>query len=532
MGDGYFPGEWSELLQSIRPFGESDLAAVLASIRELLSLDAAAIGGRDGVLAHTGVWHDRGPNTVIELEHSESTLRILRSEQLTVEERTPLELLCRVLDLALLSLDRRSEQIPTPMIAPMGTKDRLTDTINRDAFSDFLDIEFAAGPSSASIIVLGLDGMGIVNDTLGHTAGDVLLSTTADRLRETLRSCDIVSRLGGDMFGIYCPNMDAELTMKLTGRLQAAISEPISVRSNELRVTASAGVASRTKGEKAASLLSSADLALQSAKAHGVRQMALFDGDLQLQVEDRRAMAVEFVEALADNQLSTALEPIVHLPSSAVVGVEARVLWDHPTRGQIDRSEFIDLAELIGRVSDVERAVVEFAILTAGSNEKSVRTGVNLSGSTLRDRLAVDWLVERLGASDHQVIIEIGESAMTDGGSTVARHLADLRDAGASIVLDDFGLSHASMRTLHAFAFDGVKLHNSLLTEGDSRRGSAIANAVYASAETVGFDVVHTGIDTDDDLRTLMELAQSTSDAGLYAQGAAVSARTASLVSG
>ncbi len=241
-------------------------------------------------------------------------------------------------------------------------------------------------------------------------------------------------------------------------------------------------------------------------------------------------MAVEFVEALADNQLSTALEPIVHFPSGAVVGAEARVFWAHPTRGHIDRSEFIDLAELIGRVSDVERAVIEFAILPEGPDKQSFRTGVNLSGSTLRDRVAVDWLVERLGATNQKVIIEVSETALTEGGDTVVRHLADLRTAGASIVLDDFGLSHASMRILHAFPFDGVKLHHSLLTEGDSRRGSAIAKAVYASAETVGFDVVHAGIDTDDDLRRLMELAQSKSDAGLYAQGSAVRARTASLV--
>ena len=531
MGDEYFPKEWSELLESIKPFGESDLTAVLASISELLSLDAAAIGGHDGVLAHTGVWHDRGPKVVIELEHSESMLQILRSGPLTGEERGRLELFCRVLDLALLSPDRRNEQIATPMIAPMGTKDRLTNTIDRDAFADFLDIEFAAGPSSASIIVLGLDGMGIVNDTLGHTAGDVLLGTTADRLRETLRSCDIVSRLGGDVFGIYCPNMGAELGTKLTSRLQSVINRPISVRSSELRVTASAGVASRTKGEKASDLLSNADLALQAAKTRGAGEMILFDGDLQSEVEDRRAMAVEFVEALADNQLSTALEPIVHLPSGSVVGVEARVLWDHPTRGRIDRSEFIDLAELIGRVSDVERAVIEFAIHSDDSNEQSVRTGVNLSGSTLRDRVAVDWLVERLNATNQKIIIEVSETALTEGGSTVVRHLDDLRLAGASIVLDDFGLSHASIRTLHAFPFDGVKLHNSLVTEGDSLRGSAIAKAVYASAETVGFDVVHTAIDTDDDLRRLMELAQSTSDGGLYAQGAAVRARTTSLVS-
>ncbi len=509
----------------MRPFGETDLPELLKDVGSLLDLDGSVIEQQGSILARAGGIRSYDGAVEVDLEHSEATLRVVRIEELQADELSDLRVFGLVLDLALLNPDRRGDTPLGPMIAPMGARDRLTNTIDRDSFSDYLDIEFAAGPSSASVIVLGVDGMGTVNDTLGHTAGDVVLAEVADRLRATLRSCDIVSRLGGDVFGIYCPSMSIEIATNLTRRLQSAVSEPVTIGANDLRVTATAGIASRARGEKAASTLSHGDLALQAAKAQGVDQLAVYDGALQMKIEDRRTLATEFVDALAQNQLSTMIEPIVHLPVGSVVGVEARVVWNHPQRGLIDRDEFIDLAELIGRVSDVERAVLEFALLSQSDTERSVRTGVTLSGSTLRDKLAIGWVIERLEAATDQVIIEVSEMAVNNGGNIVTEHLSQLRAAGASVVLDDFGVSLASLRTLHAFAFDGVKLHNSLVNEGDTRRGAAIVKAVYASAAVVGFDVVHTGIDTDHDLGLLLSMSKSVLGNSVYAQGAAVRAR-------
>lgn len=525
MSDAGLPAGWSDLIQSIKPFGESDMHVVLSAVGELLALDAAAIEHGSDVLAKIGAVHDYDAATTVDLEHSESTLRMLRTEPFTDDEYAHLSLFSVVLDLALLTPDRRGEQPVSPMISPMGSRDRLTNTIDRDGFTDYLDIEFAAGPVAASVIMLGLDGLSIVNDTLGHTAGDVVLAETADRLRAALRSCDIVSRFGGDVFGIYCPGMTVELATSLARRLQSALSEPVVLGSTELRVTAGAGIATRAKGEKARTTLSNGDLALQAAKSQGADAFAVFDGELQSRTEDRRSLAVELVDALAENQLSTSMEPIVHLPNGTVVGVEARVVWNHPTRGLIDREEFIDLAELIGRVSDVERAVLEFAIQSQESGASSVRTGVTLSASTLRDSHAIDWVIERLESSGAPVIIEVSERAMSGGGAAITESLERFRTAGASVVLDDFGTSLGSIRTLHAFAFDGVKLHHSLVSEGEARRSLAIIKSVYASAAVVGYDVVHTGIDTDSELAELLAMSKSITDAGIYAQGAAVRAR-------
>lgn len=520
---------WADLLQQIKPFGETDFDAILEEAAGVLGFDGARLRHGKRTIGSYGQASEDSP-IVLELPHSKRTFMVQHSAGF--EKGPEVEALGVVLDLALTSPDRRSADNPVPLMNPMGNRDRLTDTIDRDGFIDHLEMEFAAGPSQAAVITLGIDALGVVNETLGHQAGNTVLSSTADRIRDTLRSVDVISRLGGDVFAIYCPNMGIEIATKLAARLQDAIARPIDVESNALRITASAGIALRARGERADMTLEHADTALQAAKRGAPGEVAIFDGVIRAKSEDRRELAAELVEALADNQLATAMEPIVHLPNGSVVGVEAHVLWNHPSRGEIDRAQFMDLAELIGRVDDVERAVIDFAIEQNLQRERKVRTGVNLSTSTLRDPHAISWVVERLQQDPtHKVLIEISESAVTAAEAIVVRHLGALRDAGAAIVLDDFGTSFASLRALHAFSFDGVKLHTSLLTEGTNARAAAVVKSMYASARAAGFDVIHTGVDTDDDLRLLMALGSAMhGDKGFYAQGAAVRARVTAAV--
>lgn len=529
MSETMLPGTWSSLIEQVKPFGETNLETTLSDAGQLLGFSAAQIEQSGRSLARIGGLRNFSEGHSVDLEHSGCVLNVLWDETPSEEHIVSLGALAQILDLTFLAEDRRLHGSHTPVMAPTGTKDRLTNTIDRDAFLDYLDIEFAAGPSSATVMVMGLDSLSVINDTMGHTVGDIVIAETADRLRKTLRSCDIISRLGGDVFGIYCPNMDTDTAAALALRLQSAVARPVSVQTNELRVSASTGIASRAKGEKAADVTSNADTALQAAKAQGPGDMVIYDGAIRMRTEDRRMLATELVEALEQNQLTTDLEPIVHLPAGSIVGVEAHVVWQHPTRGEIDRSEFMDLAELIGRVADVERAVLDFAL--AVKSDEAMRTGINISGSTLRDPVAINWIVERLQGAQNKIIVEVTESAVSTAGSIAIRHLEALRSAGASIVLDDFGLSFASLRTLHAFGFDGIKLHTSLLNEIEGSGTAGITQAVYASAAAVGFDVVHSGVDSDDDLRMLLALNEKVSGDGMFAQGPAVRARVAAAVS-
>ena len=334
-----------------------------------------------------------------------------------------------------------------------------------------------------------------------------------------------MSRLGGDVFGVYCPSIDLETATNLARRLQTSVHIPIRVQDNELRISAGVGVASRDRGEKAAEIIAHGDAALNASKAQGPGELSVYDGEIRMKSEDQRQLAAELLDALSSNQLTTGLVPIVHLPAGSVVGLEAHVVWNHPTRGQINDHQFMNLAELIGRVGDVERAVLEYAMLDDGSGG-GVRTGLSLSATTLRDSRAIGWIVDRLASGPNKIMFQVNEEAVSTGGRVVTHNLEMLRHAGASLVLDDFGRGSASLRTLHAIPFDGVKLHSSILNENDKVRSASVIKAVYACSKELGFDVVHSGVDKDADLRLLLELDTKLSGGrGFFAQGAAVQAR-------
>ena len=519
------PAGWTELLQRIKPFGATDIDAVLRDAGALAGFSAARLQQEGRSIGRIGGMRDFDQGNIYDLPNSESTLSVIFDTAPPADAAETIKTFANALDLALLVHDRRNGFGSVPMIEPTGVKDRLTNTIDRDAFADFLDIEFAGGPADATVILLGIDGMDTVNSTLGHPVGDAVLAEVANRLRETLRDCDTVSRLGGDVFGVYCPSIDLETATNLARRLQTSVHIPIRVQDNELRSSAGVGVASRDRGEKAAEIIAHGDAALNASKAQGPGELSVYDGEIRMKSEDQRQLAAELLDALSSNQLTTGLVPIVHLPAGSVVGLEAHVVWNHPTRGQINDHQFMNLAELIGRVGDVERAVLEYAMLDDGSGG-GVRTGLSLSATTLRDSRAIGWIVDRLASGPNKIMFQVNEEAVSTGGRVVTHNLEMLRHAGASLVLDDFGRGSASLRTLHAIPFDGVKLHSSILNENDKVRSASVIKAVYACSKELGFDVVHSGVDKDADLRLLLELDTKLSGGrGFFAQGAAVQAR-------
>ena len=516
------PEGWSGILQALKPFGGTDLDELLTQ-----AVGALGVGGltiREGKRRlGTGGSLSGEPTLTVLMDHSGIELDAFFAPEASKEGHV--RTLASVIDLALSSADRRTGSSHQPLMAPAGSKDRVTDTIDRDSFVDYVDMELAAAPEVASVMMVGLDGLDTVKETIGHEASEEVLRTPAQRLRETLRSCDVVSRVAMDTFAIFCPTLFVEVAGPLAMRLQDAIAAPIDWRGSMIRATASAGIATRGRGERTEALLEHAELALIAAKESGAAEIAIYDGVIRARSEDRRELAGQLVDALAENQLATAFDPIVKLPQGSVVGVEAHVLWNHPTRGQIDRTDFMGLAELIGRVDDVERAVVEFALAQNAEREQKVRTGFNISASTLSDPASVRWIVDRLTAEDHHLILEVDEETILRSSAIVGRHLAALRDVGASIVLDNFGVGPASLRALHALPFDGVKLHSSLLYSGSDNRALSIVSGLYAIAQSSGFDIIHTGVDGDDDLKRLLALREGAGAEGFYAQGKAIRRR-------
>lgn len=515
------PSNWAEILQGIKPFGETDIGALLNSAGSLAGFSAANLENNGRSLGRFGGIREFAQGDQYALPFSGATLSVIYDTGKPPEAAATIAALANVLDLALLVTDRR-ETLTTPlMMEPTGAKDPLTKTIDRVAFTDFLNIEFASAPAAASVILIGLDRTEAVQATFGHSVADAVLAEVADRFRETLRSCDTISRVDSDVFAVYCPEVSLDVATTLAMRLQEVVHIPIRVGDNELRVTACAGIATRSKGEKAAEILEHGSAALRASREGGPGELSIYDGELQMKTEDRRQLASELIDAFSNNELATHRSPIVHLPEGAVTGVEAQVIWNHRTHGQIDSATFMDLAEMIGRVGDVERSVLEFSLLGDGTTP----TGMNLSASTLRDFRSVSSITERLKQSDSKVKFEVGEDAIALAGRAAAQHLQMLRDAGAAIVLDDFGKTSGSLRTLHTIPLDGLKLHSSILNPEDPTRATSVAKAVYASANELQLQVVHSGVDTDADLRFLLTLDAQISGRGFLAQGAAVASR-------
>ncbi len=521
------PANWTQILADIKPFGETDIGAVLRSAGSAMGFSAANLVHDGRSLGRSGGTGDLAGGQSYELPFSKAQLRVLFDSPPSTDSEEAMAALARVLDLALLVDDRRASESVAPLIDPMGAKDPLTKTIDRNAFSEFLDFEFASGPLHATVILVGLDNMDGVTSTLGHGVRDAVLSEVADRFRETLRTNDTISRIDSDVFAVFCPDMSVQLATTLARRLQGIVHIPIRVGENELQVSACVGVATRSRGERAPEIIAHGDAALQASRANGPGEFSIYDGEIVVKTEDRRELAAELIDAITNNELTTGRSPIVHLPAGKVVGIEAHVVWNHPKRGSIDDAAFLDLAELIGRVGDVERAVLEFALAGSGAGN-GVRTGLNLSASTIRDSRAIGWIVDRLAQADSTVLFEIAEDAARAAGRGAAHNLQRLRDAGASIVLDDFGKTEGSLRTLHSLPLDGIKLHSSILDPSDPAKCESISKAVYASANELGLEVVHSGVDTDADLRLLLQMDAQISGRGFFAQGKAVQARVSS----
>ncbi len=545
--------DWTGVLAGLEPFRASNADDIVMALSGQVGASRAWLVKDDEVVADHGLTGDEREADLVRIADSERPsftlaegdaievhrLRIPTMNAVLVIARNgapfdaaeieqPMAAAGSLLDLVLVARERRSGPTPVALVTPTGGIDTLTGALNRDSFLSLLDMEFSNNALVASVIFLGIDGLGVVNDTLSFEAGDTVLQSVRHRLGGALRSVDTLARIGGDQFAIYLPGMTLDVADHVAARLQQRINAPFHFDSTELTITASAGIAERTHAENTRALLANASTALQAAKERGNGGRASYDKALEEGVVAKRRLIEQLQSALENNRLNTGLEPIVALPSGDVVAAEARVRWMHPERGLVESHEFLEAAERIGRSGEIERALIRFALSHAEYERREARSGLrtslNISGSTLRDPHATAWVVDLLRESGDagQLMVEVSEGAVGAGGPDVAASLQSLREAGASVVLDDFGVHLGSFRTLHAFPFDGVKLHQNLLSGEDGRAAEAVCRAVYAAADVVGFDVIHTGVDTERDLWLLKRLDRKLDRSGFYAQGRAV----------
>ncbi len=348
---------------------------------------------------------------------------------------------------------------------------------------------------------IDIDRFKDINDTLGHEAGDQLISAVAQRLVGRLRPQDFLSRFGGDEFAILCAPAGHEAAVTLARRIAQAFDSPFNIKGQNIRVTASVGLAiAPENGTSADELMRHADIALYEAKNQGRDRAILFCSDMARQVEHRRSIELALRNALDDDALDLHYQPIISCETGAVVGVEALLRWEHPIYGEMSPAEFIPIAENAGLLPSLGEWVLTRAMMDARRWPK-LEVAVNLSPVQMR-HVDLEGTLRRLVA-EHQIdprrfTLEITENVMLEATDRVNTILDAIRAMGFKTALDDFGTGYSSLSYLCTFRFDKIKIDRSFvarISEIDTSR--TIIKSVVALGRGLGMSIVAEGIETE-----------------------------------
>jgi diguanylate cyclase (GGDEF)-like protein/PAS domain S-box-containing protein len=378
--------------------------------------------------------------------------------------------------------------------------DPLTGLANRALFTDRVEHALVLREGVA-VVFLDLDDFKAVNDSLGHLAGDALLQAVALRLTGALRPGDTIARLGGDEFAVLFEEAGAAVSAAdVAERVIAALQEPFNLDGREVFVTASIGIG---VGEDAEELLRSADVAMYRAKASGKAQYVVYAPKMDDDLVGRLELVADLRRACVEDEFVLHYQPIVELESRRVVGVEALVRWQHPTRGLLQPADFVGLAEETGQIVDIGRWVLEQACRQAASWRSQLgcdlSVSVNVSARQIRPSGLVDDVQSALAASGlapAALTVEITESALVRGREEMTAILESVTGTGVRLALDDFGTGYSSLSLLRDLPVRTVKIDRSFvhtIDAGPAQR--AFVQAIVDLAEALQLTVVAEGIE-------------------------------------
>ena len=399
-------------------------------------------------------------------------------------------------------------------VQELAERDALTGAANRHSFQTTLERVIdapspVAGQISA-VLFIDLDDFKVVNDTLGHAAGDELLVAVTQRISALVRDGDLVARLGGDEFAVLTQDLpDLRKSRSMADRLVRELRAPYLIAGHPVSISASIGIAgARDAVDGAVDMVRHADVAMYMAKAGGKSSFAVFDPGMHQAIHERHELAMELQQAVELDQLQLRYQPIVSLDSGRLAGVEALVRWRHPERGLIQPGQFIEIAEEHGSILPIGRWVLREACrqtavwLEQGAMPRDMFVGVNVSAREVQESGFVDGVREALsdfGVAATRLIIEITETALLRATPSTIATLQGLRDLGVRVVIDDFGTGYFSLSHLRQFPVDALKIAGEFTQVGESEdatRSSALAAAIVAMARSLGIDTVAEGIET------------------------------------
>ncbi|HVG52497.1 MAG TPA: EAL domain-containing protein [Xanthobacteraceae bacterium] len=397
-------------------------------------------------------------------------------------------------------------------VAHMAHHDALTGLPNRVLLKQRMEEGFQRMRRTGkpiAMLCIDLDNFKPVNDTLGHSCGDILLQRVAERIRAVVQEGDTAARLGGDEFAVLATNFGepSEVTA-LARRLLADISEPYDVMGQQMMIGVSIGVAiAPGDGNNPDSLLKNADLALYRAKADGKGAFRFFEAEMDARAQVRRRIEMDLRAAMLGNVLEVHYQPLVNLANGAVTGFEALIRWPHPERGFIPPSEFIPVAEETGLIVQLGAYVLKKACTDAAQWPGDVKLAVNLSPLQFRTGslfVTVKQALEETGLSPKRLELEITETVLLDRVDHVLATLHALRALGVRISMDDFGTGYSSLSYLRKFPFDKIKIDRSFVHElAENADSQAIVRAILSLGSSLGITITAEGVETESELACL-----------------------------
>ncbi len=360
-----------------------------------------------------------------------------------------------------------------------------------------------------AVLCLDLDRFKPVNDLLGHAAGDQLLVEVAARLSGMLRAGDTLARLGGDEFAIVLAVLDEPgSSAALARRIVDGLSQPFDIAGRQVSIGGSVGIAlSPSDGTDSETLLRLADIAMYRAKEEGRGGYRLFEAAMDEQLRNRRTLEIDLHRAIEAGEMELHYQPIVACTSGVLLGFEALVRWNHPSRGRVAPSDFIPLAEECGMIVPLGLWVLETACREASCWVLPLRVAVNMSPAQFRHpdlSQQVGAILAASGLAPGRLEIEVTEGFLIDDPDRALTILSEIKDKGVRIALDDFGTGYSSLSYLQRFPFDKIKIDRSFV-QGLGRDGQAdaIVRAVIAMAGSLNLTVTAEGVETREQLSVL-----------------------------